>query len=378
MKKYCIQPFNNIKIDVHNGKQRYRPCCRYFTKNTEYSIDDYLASPEIKELQNHLLTQDELPAGCDSCRQQESHGGEMSVRLRHLTEKVYTEFNIETLEILPSNVCNLQCIMCGPESSSAITTEYKRLGWIKDSVAPYENNRILEDLQRFTNLKTVTMIGGEFFLDKKNLEILDFLIENKVGAKVITNATIITDRHLEKLKQVSELEVMISIDGIGKICEFIRYPVNWNEVNLNIARLKKELPHAFIHFNSVIQPLNIQYIDQLIDYANKKVIPVNLSLITSPDWLTWEILSHDELEFIVEDIKNKTSKIKITKNQKKEIESLIDKITSTKSNEMLRAKFIQKVSQLMRLRRIGTDDITEVFGGLSVLSKNIIKEINYE
>jgi hypothetical protein len=45
---------------------------------------------------------------------------------------------------------------------------------------------------------------------------------------------------------------------------------------------------------------------------------------------------------------------------------------------VLRAKFIKKVSQLLRLRRIGTDDITEVFGGLAVLSKKIIKEINYE
>ena len=378
MKKYCILPFSNIRIDASNGKQRYRPCCHYYPTPPLDSIDGYLASDEIANLQNQLLTQDELPGGCAICKQTELHGNETSIRLLHKTEKVYTGFDIETLEIFPGNVCNLRCIMCNPKDSSALGQEYKKLGWMENQSGTYEDDRILEDLHRFPNLKSVNLIGGEFFLAKKNLEILDFLIEKNVGARIVTNATIITDEHLAKLKQISNLNIQISIDGIGEIYEFIRYPANWAQVNLNITRLKKELPNASIHFNAVIQPLNIQYIDQLIDYTNRKMCVLTLTPIMYPTWLTWEILLPDEIQLIIDVVKDKVSKMHVTDAQQKEVNGLIDIMLHTTSNPNERIMFINRVSQLMESRKIPKESIEAAFGNLTTLAEEIIKKVNYE
>ena len=378
MKKYCILPFSNIRIDASNGKQRYRPCCHYYPTPTLDSIDGYLASDEIDELQNQLLTQDELPSGCAICKQTELHGNETSIRLLHKTEKVYTGFDIETLEIFPGNVCNLRCIMCNPKDSSALGQEYKKLGWMENQSGVYEDDRILEDLHRFPNLKSVNLIGGEYFLAKKNLEILDFLIEKNIGARIVTNATIITDEHLTKLKQISNLNIQISIDGIGKIYEFIRYPANWTQVNSNITRLKKELLNASIHFNAVIQPLSIQYIDQLLDYTNRKMCVLTLTPIMYPTWLTWEILLPNEIQLIIDVVNDKISKMHVTDAQQKEVNGLIDIMLHTTSNHNERAMFVNRVSQLMESRKIPKESIVAAFGSLTALAEEIIKKVNYE
>ena len=76
MGKYCILPFVSLRIeDTENtNSMGIRPCCNYRSDSSLVfdSIDQYLGSDFLKELQQHLLTQDNLPHGCRQCQETEN------------------------------------------------------------------------------------------------------------------------------------------------------------------------------------------------------------------------------------------------------------------------------------------------------------------
>lgn len=372
MKKYCIQPFNNIRIDVTEGNiAQYKPCCHH-TFDTNFSdVDSYLKSEELKNLQHHLLTQDELPVGCRICNNVELYGNKNSTRLLHTYTDPISETKIEKLEVNPGNICNLKCIMCNTQSSSALSSEYVKLGWAKKHVVTEQDNQVILALNQLDSLKCVSIIGGEFFLSKKNLEILDLLIEKKLEVELTTNATELTKTHLEKLKKIHKLGLTVSVDGIGSIYEFIRYPASWNTVSANIKTLKKILPQASLKINAVIQPLNIQFINELIQYANQNRIEIRLNLMSGPGWLGWKILTQDESLLIVDHLKRELSLSKMSRFQRESIEGFIRYLTQSKCDLNLRKEFIKKMSAILTLRKIPDEQIIKVFGILRELCNEI-------
>jgi MoaA/NifB/PqqE/SkfB family radical SAM enzyme len=368
MQKYCIQPFNNIRIDVTEGDIiQYKPCCHY-TFDTNFSnVDSYLESDELKNLQHHFLTQNELPSGCKLCNDVELYGNKTSTRLLHLYTDPILETKIEKLEISPGNICNLKCIMCNPHSSSALSSEYVKLGWIKKHVVTEQDDQVISVLNQLNSLKSVSIIGGEFFLSKKNLEILDLLIEKKLEVKLTTNATELTKTHLEKLKKIHKLDLILSIDGVGPIYEFIRYPALWGPVSDNVKNLKEILPQASLTINVVIQPLNLQFINELIQYANQNRIKVMFTLLTSPEWLGWNILTQDESLSLMNHLRQELLSSKMAQSQRQSIEGFIRHLTQSKFNPESREMFVKKMSAILTLRKIPDEQLRIVFGILDKL-----------
>jgi hypothetical protein len=369
MNKYCPKPFIYLRPDTDQlGKTQYKPCCYYITNSTHASVTEYLTSPELTELQNHFLTKDTMPAGCEACRSREEQGLE-SLRLQTLKEYPVpiTKTKIISIEVFPSNVCNLRCIMCSPKFSSAVGAEYQKLNWIIDYTPIDHSDKTLDILNQLPDLETVGFIGGEFFLTKSNLEILDIIIAKQLRAKIVTNATVITKAHLKKLNLIKDLDIQISIDGIGPMYEFIRYPARWTDTENNIIQLKKNLPKAKIRFNAVVQPLNFQHLVELIDYSNRRIIPLNLSSLEGPKWLNWGILTDQERLLLIEDFNTKLSTIQITKNQRATIEAYKHILSTAEFNPQHRQEFVSKFTQIVQHRKINDSVIKQILGILTDL-----------
>lgn len=61
--------------------------------------------------------------------------------------------------------------------------------------------------------------------------------------------------------------IWASIDGIGDVTEYIRYPSNYNKVIENIKFYKKlllEYGNGFIMFSPAVQLLNIHQLDEML------------------------------------------------------------------------------------------------------------------
>jgi sulfatase maturation enzyme AslB (radical SAM superfamily) len=376
-KIFCTAPFTTMRIETTiNSDITYKPGCVYHPVGKISSLSEFLHGKEMTDLRDNMCNGSTPSAGCVKCVSSESIGL-VSPRL-HLLNKPWASSNldIKLLDIFYSNICNLACIMCDPTSSSKLASERHAIGFI-DKIPRMVNNtdRALEAMDQLPNLESVSLIGGEFFIFKDNLIILDKIIEKKLGCRIVTNATVITDTHLVKLKQIPNLEIQISVDGIGKSYEFIRYPAVWTEVEQNIKRIKSSLPQANINFRIVVQPLNIQYLPDALEHFNKLLIPTHAQNMGTPSELSWPILTEMEKQSLDQLLHNKLQYAKITKQQKDDIVKFINGINQSQFDQGLRNKAIDLLSKTLSFRKISKEDILTHFGIFTGLAEEIIQQL---
>jgi len=375
MMAYCRQPFVNLRIQPSRDGIEFQPCCHYRSKISVADLDAYLDSEEIKELRDSLISDRPLPPGCILCANQERKG-QQSWRQRYNSAGPRQElFEISEIEVFMNNTCNLKCIMCDPMYSSALGAERQKIGWISEQKNFDFSDQIKQTVQNLPGLKSIAFIGGEFFFSKNSLEILDLVLEKNITAKIVTNATLLTQSHLDKLKAVKSVDIQVSLDGIGNCYEFIRYPAQWNQVERNIKNLQKILPSQKIHINSVIQALNFFQLPELLDWANQQRIPVQMTNLAAPSWLSWKILQNHEKTKLINEVCKKLQKISITTSQHRIMDDFYNTISNTEFDPGCRAEFIDKISQILRFRNISSTNIIEQFGCLGNLLSEVLEKM---
>ena len=351
---HCAAIHNNIRVEGSASRGvRILPCCLYKTDNNYATLSHYQNSEEIQILKKTTT----WPAGCHICKSQEELG-QLSVRNHNNviwpdpTKSYGTRF-----EIFPSNICNLKCLMCSPISSSALAQERNKMQNIKLSVKEFDiTEECLDIVQVIDDIESISLIGGEFFLARGNLKILDFAIEKNIPVRVVTNATVILPDHIKKLKQVSKLELQISIDGIDDSYEFMRYPAKWSTFEENIALITKELHPDRINFHYVVQVLNIQNLVPTLDYLNRYRIKTSITNLTHPTWLSWAILDIEEKQKIIDLLQQHQDHYAITNNQKHFVKNLCQTILDSSYDAKSREEFVDTVGKTIKIRKL-TDDV---------------------
>jgi sulfatase maturation enzyme AslB (radical SAM superfamily) len=363
---YCNQPFTNIRIEPdRNGDMLYRPCCLYQPELESRDLKSYIDSIELTELRLSLLDQTQLPASCGACSKVEQQGHRSLRQIHNQDKPVLTSVELTSVEVFPGNICNLRCLMCEPQLSSALAAEYQRVGWHSGNTV-IEHTNTIQDLESLTNLKSVTFIGGEFFLAKNSLEILDYAINKNLNVSVITNGTVLSAAHLARLKQVGNLDLTISIDGVGSVNEFIRYPSAWHEVNTNVDQLIHKLPAANVHFNTVVQLFNAHNLGEILAWVRSKNKSVQLTPLEQPRWLGWSVLTGAECEKLAQQIES------IADIQ---LDAFVKNLRQAEFCRNTRKQFVEKVSTLCRSRKIDLQQVNTVLDLLPLLKQQVISSL---
>lgn len=363
---YCSAPFNSVRVDTTDTDQsRYRPCCMYHGKQNYNNVLEYINSNELFELKQHFLTQSRLPNGCQSCNHQEQQK-QISWR-QHFNSKFREQKKITQLELFPGNVCNLKCFMCSENYSTALGAERTKLNFINGYQEIDNVDACINSIRDLPDLTDISFIGGEFFLTKKNLEILDLVIEKQLAVRVVTNGTILLPEHVSRLKQIPRLELQISIDGIRDSYEFMRYPAKWNVVEKNIHHIKNDLKHAQLNFNFVVQLLNIQHMIPTVDYANRLMIPIRLTNLVDPLWLSWKSLIESEKTLLIELLEKQLTEHKLTTRQQKTVRDYQQTIQSTLTVPELRQILQHKIKVILLHRGISHEKILQHLGKMDSL-----------
>ena len=363
---HCAAIHNNIRVegDVLRGV-RILPCCLYKTDNNYATLAQYHDSEEIQILKKTT----EWPAGCQTCQTQENQG-QTSHRTHHnVTWPDTTKSNGTRVEIFPSNICNLKCLMCSPRLSSALAEERSKIQNIKSSVNEFDITEDCLDIAReIDDIESISLIGGEFFLARGNLKIMDFAIEKNIPVRVVTNATVILPEHIKKLKQVSKLELQISVDGFDTSYEFMRYPAKWSTFKKNIESITKELHPTRVNFHYVVQVLNVQNLVPTLDYLNLYRIKTRITNLVDPRWLSWVILNIEEKKKIIDVLQQHKDQYAITNSQKYFVENLCQTILASEYDAMARGEFVDTVGKTIKIRKLTDDVVQQQFG----IFKNLI------
>ena len=133
-------------------------------------------------------------------------------------------------------------------------------------------------------LVMLSFVGGEPLIDKKVFATLEKMIELRntdCFIDMVTNGSVeLTERQIEILSKFNNVQMVLSIDGIEKRFEYMRYPLKWNKLLDNID-LFKELGFS-LAISYTVSNVNAMYYNETIDWFNSQGIPHNTNPVTEP------------------------------------------------------------------------------------------------
>ena len=273
-KSFCIFPF----IELLTIRGHTTVCCRSSKPITTVdNLTDWQSNKDYNAIRQNMLDGVLVPDHCSTCynlenlgiksaRQQETVEWANRLQLRSINDLK----NISTpvyYEVRPSNICNLQCRTCGPDSSEKIREEYIQLK-LHNPLIEYENKGF--EYVSFNNLKKLYVSGGEPTAMPEFYQFLKKCIDQQqtnFELLVNTNAAKISNKLFDLFKNFKQLGFVVSIDGLQELNDYIRWPSNWQSIIDNVNRLKSN--GHFISFNVTVSIYNIAKLGDLFVFFDK-------------------------------------------------------------------------------------------------------------
>jgi len=274
-------------------------------------LEDIYNSSSYNKIRNDMLN-GIYPEACEGCYKIEQHGGKSrrQSELRRWGE--FTEPKLEFIDLRLSNLCNLKCMMCYPDSSSLLAGDYtkwsNKLPFMTKNNSEYElfqwfNEDVVEQLkQHKDSLKYLYINGGEPFIMPIQWKLLEKLIEWGVAGNIHisynTNCTTYKDSFSDYWKHFKIVTVGCSVDGIGDKNKFIRYPSNWDTACDTIIKLANN-PHIdALNITNSIQWLNAPFLPEFYEWALpltkiKEHTTINQNFVVFPHYLSLNCASLD-------------------------------------------------------------------------------------
>jgi MoaA/NifB/PqqE/SkfB family radical SAM enzyme len=70
-----------------------------------------------------------------------------------------------------------------------------------------------------------------------------------------------------------EVEIQLSIDGVGSRFEYIRYPGNWSQVESNVAEYVSKQSQITLSVSHTVSAYNIYYLDEFFTWCYNQGLP---------------------------------------------------------------------------------------------------------
>ena len=316
---FCIRPFNSIHLTT-DGSMKI--CCDIVSEKTQYlgknnfnlkinSIEEFWTSDYRKYLQKQFLEKDK-PSECQKCWHKEDKGNKSLREFSNHQYKILGNKNPKDyLKILGlsdlahpedynidiTNLCNLKCYMCTGKSSSKLLVENNDLGLenLDQKDYDYDDDRLLYLIEQIekNNVSHLTLQGGEPLMNPKIISLLQKLSVKETAKKltvwITTNGTMYDQKIFETLASFKTVKIIFSIDGVGKVNDYMRFPSNFSEIKSNVYNYLK-LENATFMITNVVQNFNVLYVKEIIDFANSCKIHCHLHVLVEPSYLHFSVL----------------------------------------------------------------------------------------
>ena len=300
---YCALAFNSISFGAHGGS---RPCCAVDTHHWEeltHTFPDFdnnvkmwFNNKDIVQLRQDLLNGKWNPI-CNLCKVREQHNQASTRQIfnntlsdfeektnrswRENTAQVSDLSNIFLLDITVGNKCNSACLMCNSSASSLWAKEQRDITgfhWEGRNLNWFSEENVPNLIDNLSNLKAIQFAGGEPTISEPMIFLLKRLIEQGRSKDItlgyVTNLTGISDELLELWTHFSTKHITVSIDGVGSVNEYQRFPFTWKKVCSQFDKLKnisKEHGDYSIGLSHTITSMNILKLDEMIDWWEQQI-----------------------------------------------------------------------------------------------------------
>lgn len=192
----------------------------------------------------------------------------------------YSDFDLRL-----GNLCNLKCRICAPSDSSMWYEDFHALtGKTFDDTGFhwYRNELVWKDLERqLPKIERFFIIGGEPTLIQKHFEFLELCVEKGYAPQIFleytTNVTNIHQKFLDIWKNFKGVHIGCSVDGVGAVNDYVRFPSKWRAIEKNLAKLAEfekvngrtdpsEDKKINVVLATTVCVYNVYYLDELIKW----------------------------------------------------------------------------------------------------------------
>jgi MoaA/NifB/PqqE/SkfB family radical SAM enzyme len=295
-KHFCPMPWTGL---MYNFDGTVKNCIRSDFSNgilgniKDTPIEEILLGPKNVTKQSNIIAN--TPAdGCQTCYELE-HGKKgfdiISDRIFYIREfkKVpldtyrVNNFDLQTIDVRWTNLCNFACVYCVPEFSSKWANELDvQIETPSDDRQANFKEYIFKHAK---NLKHVYLAGGEPLLMKENLELLRELNPD-VNLRINTNLSKVDTGVFDAVCGFKNVHWTVSAETIEDEFEYIRFGGKWADFLDNLNTIKK-LDHK-ISFNMLWFLLNYDSVFDYVDYLKGLGFHNNsfiIGALLTPDYL---------------------------------------------------------------------------------------------
>jgi sulfatase maturation enzyme AslB (radical SAM superfamily) len=191
------------------------------------------------------------------------------------------------------NLCNLKCRMCGPTDSSQWYDDQAELwgprykdshGFVKlvknekDKFVPeedvynwHESESYWEQMDgQIPQITKLYIVGGEPLLIDRHYEFLQKCVDQGQAKKMTieynTNLTNIPPRAWNIWKHFKQVNVGASIDGVGDINHYMRYPANFDQIHKNLLKLSTAEGNFKVWIAATVNVFNVLHFPEFMEW----------------------------------------------------------------------------------------------------------------
>jgi len=263
---FCHYLTNQTRIEYGHMK----PCCWF---RDRLPIDDKIEVSLFREKLANISNWEDADGACDECRTRERLGS-FSPRLESFN---YPDKEGIRLEIQIDRDCNGACLICGPWNSNTWEKYNAKINNIPigqitdtdvDTLSQINKLKKILSLNQYTDIR---FLGGEPLRNNHHVKLLNEVTHpENITLNYITNGSYRPSLELlEFWRSFKQVKIQFSIDGTGEHFNYLRWPLQWHQVEDNIRYIIEYGQKNIILTKGsyTVTPLSLYYHDRYVaDY----------------------------------------------------------------------------------------------------------------
>jgi sulfatase maturation enzyme AslB (radical SAM superfamily) len=277
---YCPRLDHFIRFNPNGTLSR----CGHMTRAPEFSSLDEIESSVWLQNIKSSFNNNVWPNECIRCRQTEQINN-TSIRLNAVEfDQKQTRKDYLTVGGVLDNVCNSACQTCNENLStkigSLVSREYPRI----------DNSDYFWKLplQRVVHLD---INGGEPGASKKYRHILENIPPSVASVRINTNCSTVIPEIDILLNKGIHITVTVSLDGIGRKHDYIRWPILWENFERNLMTYKR-MGIQELNTWTTVSVLNIGDLKNIFSYVQQHNLKNSWALLENPSVLSVKHSNH--------------------------------------------------------------------------------------
>ena len=171
------------------------------------------------------------------------------------------------------NICNSACLTCNENLSTKIG------GLIS------KHYKIFDNTNRFWALPQERIVhldlnGGEPSYSKNYKQVLANLPKNVKSVRLNTNCSTVLAELLPLVERGVDITVTVSLDGIGPVHDYVRWPIKWDKFYKNLMTYKS-MP-VKLNLWTTVSVLNVDDLPNIVAFAHEHNIDHSYAYLKMP------------------------------------------------------------------------------------------------